>query len=131
MAAEVRWNRIQDSLTRNPKFDFTTPRIFTAYAESIFPYRFFVDGRSPKAELDLTVARGFFQKERFPDSFHRRNGSFGFGTIGPDFNALVKPHPIAAGHNEGAGNYVLDTDDLGIAGGVSTSSHLSRFFPHY
>lgn len=117
VAAEVRWNRIQDSMARNPTFDFTTPRIFTAYAESIFPYRFFVDGRSPTAELDLTVARSFFQNGRYPDDFYRRNGSFGLE--GDDFNLLIAPHPISPGHNEGAGNYVLDPEDKGFEAGVS------------
>lgn len=117
-AAEVRWNRIQDSLARNPSFDFTTPRYFTAYAESIFPYRFFVDGRSTTAELDLTVARGFFQNGTFPADFYRRQGSFGFTDIAPDIATLYIPHPISPGHNEGTGNYVANPEDPGFAGGV-------------
>jgi hypothetical protein len=113
-AIEVRWNRIQDSLKRNPTFTFTTPRYFTAYAESAFPYRFFVDGRDTSAALDLTVARGFFQNSQFPTDFHRRNGSIGLDDIGNDIPKLFQPHPIAPGHNEGAGNYVLDPEDPGF-----------------
>lgn len=118
-AAEVRWARIQDSIARNPFFEFVTPRYFTAYAESIFPYRFFVDGRDTTAALNLTVARGFFQGMQFPTDFYRRNGSFGLAEIGPDNQALSGAHPIQPGHNDGAGNYVLDPEDPGFVGGVS------------
>lgn len=117
-ATEVRWARIQDSMARNPNFTFTTPRYFTAYAESVFPFRFFVDGRDTSASLNLTVARGFFENTQFPVDFHRRNGSYGLQNIGPDLNTLSKAHPIAPGHNEGAGNYVLDPEDPGFSQGV-------------
>jgi hypothetical protein len=115
-AAQVRWNRIQDSMARNPTFDFTTPRYFTAYAESAFPYRFFVDGRNQSGQLNLTVARDFFQKGHFPKDFYRRNGSFGLNEISPDIDELFAAHPIAPGHNEGAGNYVLNPEDPGFVG---------------
>jgi unspecific peroxygenase len=123
-AAEVRWNRIQDSQARNPTFDFTTPRYVTAYAESVFPYRFFVDGRNQSGLLNLTVARGFFQDSQFPADFYRRNGSFGLNDIGPDIDLLGQAHPISPGHNEGAGNYVLNPEDSGLSKGV-------RSFPHF
>lgn len=115
-ATEVRWNRIQDSLARNPTFTFTTPRYFTAYAESAFPYRFFVDGRDTSASLDLTVARSFFQNNQYPTDFYRREGAFGIDDIGKDIGTLFQAHPIAPGHNEGAGNYVLDLEDPGFNG---------------
>jgi len=116
VAKQVRWNRIQDSMARNPTFDFTTPRYFTAYAESAFPYRFFVDGRNQSGQLDLTVARSFFQNGQFPPDFHRRNGSFGGDDISNDIADIFSAHPIAPGHNEGAGNYTLDPEDPGFAG---------------
>lgn len=123
VATEVRWNRILDSKARNPTFDFTNPRYTTAYAEAVFPYQFFVDGRNQTGQLDLTVARGFFQHSQFPKNFHRRNGSFGLNEIGPDLAALSMAHPIAPGHNEGAGNYVLDPEDTGLQT-VSSSKQL-------
>ena len=125
VAAQVRWNRIQDSMARNPTFDFTTPRYFTAYAESAFPYRFFVDGRNQTGQLDLTVARNFFQEHRFPKDFYRRNGSIGFNEIGADIAELFAVHEIAPGHNEGAGNYVLDPEDPGF-NGVRSSIDFNR-----
>ncbi|KAF7974457.1 hypothetical protein HWV62_12206 [Athelia sp. TMB] len=117
-AAEVRWARIQDSMARNPEFDLTTPRYFTVYAESVFPYRFFVDGRDTSGAVSTTVARGFFENTQFPAQFHRRNGSFGLEALGPDIHALSNAHPINPGHNEGAGNYVLDPEDPGFSGGI-------------
>lgn len=104
-------------MARNPTFDFTTPRFFTAYAESIFPYQFFVDGRSATKDLNLTDARGFFQDGKFPDDFHRRNGTFG-DDLHDDLQLVSSPHPINPGHNEGAGNYVLNLEDKGFEGGV-------------
>ncbi|KZP07573.1 heme-thiolate peroxidase [Athelia psychrophila] len=117
-AAEVRWARIQDSMARNPTFTFTTPRYFTAYAESAFPYRFFVDGRDTSASLNTTVARGFFQGTQFPEDFYRRNGTFGLSNIGADLEALAEAHPIEPGHNIGAGNYTLDPEDPGLGSGI-------------
>ena len=120
-AAEVRWARIQDSLARNPNFTFTTPRYFTAYAESVFPYRFFVDGRDSSTALNLTVARGFFQDNHFPTDFYRRSGSFGLLDVGIDIFGLEAAHPISPGYNVGAGNYVVDAADPGFAEGVCAS----------
>jgi len=114
VAAEVRWNRIVDSKTRNPTFSFTNPRYTAACTDAIFPFRFFVDGRNQSGQLDLATARSIFQNGQFPPDFHRRNGSFGLNEIGPDLAALSMAHPIAPGHNEGAGNYVLNPEDPGI-----------------
>lgn len=124
-AAEVRWARLQDSRARNPAFTLTTPRFFTVYAESAFPVRFFVDGRAPATAPALAPAdaRGFFEATQFPAGFHRRNGSFGIQDLAADINALAAAHPIAPGHNEGAGNYVLDPEDPGFSSGVSRFSH--------
>ncbi|KZP09818.1 hypothetical protein FIBSPDRAFT_963680 [Athelia psychrophila] len=97
-AAEVRWTHLQDSITRNPFFEFVTPRYFTAYAESVFPYRFF--------------------DTQFPADFHRRNGSFGIAEVGADIKVLLSTHPILPGHNDGAGNYVLDPEDAGFGQGL-------------
>lgn len=117
-AKEVRWARIQDSMARNPTFDFTTPRFDTAYAESAFPYRFMVDGRSNNGSLDLDVARGFFQYGRFPPDFHRRNGSFGSTDLDIDAGAIGAAHPINPGRNNGAGNYTVDTTNSNVRPGL-------------
>lgn len=103
-------------MARNPTFTFTTPRYFTAYAESAFPYRFFVDGRDTSAALDLTADRSFFQDSQFPNDFYRREGAIGVDAIGEDIGTLFAPHPIEPGHNEGAGNYVLNPEDPGFNG---------------
>jgi hypothetical protein len=73
VAAEFRFQRIQDSIATNPQFSFISPRYFTAYAESVFPIAFFIDGRDSSGQLDMNVARGFFQDSRFPDGFFRPN----------------------------------------------------------
>lgn len=106
-------------MARNPVFDFTTPRFFTAYAEAVFPFRFFVDGRATAAAMDMDTARGFFQNMHFPDDFHRREGAFGFQELVPDITELFSAHPVQPGRNQGAGNYVPDPNDPGLQGGVS------------
>lgn len=84
---------------------FVSPRYFTAYAESVFPINFFVDGRLNTFELDLDVARGFFQDGRMPDGFFRANGSK--STEGIDF--VAAQHPIEPGRNvNGINSYVVD-----------------------
>ena len=109
-ATELRFKRIQDSIATNPTFTFVSPRFITAYAESVFPLFFFVDGRVSNAQLDLTAARGFFQNSQMPDGFFRANRSIGLSS--PDFNNALfhvfETHPIQPGRNEGVGNYVLD-----------------------
>lgn len=103
-------------MAHNPTFDFTTPRYFASYAESAFPYNFFVDGRDQSRQLDLMAARSFFQYNRFPTDFHRRNGTYGLNEVAVDIADLLAVHPIAPGHNEGAGNYVLNPEDPGLGG---------------
>ena len=68
----------------------------------------------------MTTARGFFQNATYPKDFYRRNGTFGFANINPDFNALSQAHPIDPGQNNGTGNYVVSTTDPGLKAGVRT-----------
>ena len=85
------------------------PRFVTAYAETVFPILFFIDGRVADGQLDLNAARGFFQKMQMPDGFFRANQSNGFnGDLGVGMNQVFKAHPIQPGANQGVGNYVLD-----------------------
>ncbi|KIJ51170.1 hypothetical protein M422DRAFT_244362 [Sphaerobolus stellatus SS14] len=71
VASEYRVHRIQDSITTNPQFSFVSPRYFTAYVESMFPFLFFVDGRVNDAQLSPDVARSFFQDSKMPKGFLR------------------------------------------------------------
>ncbi|KZV89950.1 Cloroperoxidase, partial [Exidia glandulosa HHB12029] len=89
-AAEVRFQRFQDSVTRNPTFDFSNPRFATAFGETIFPMAFFIDGRDKSLALDLEVMRGFFQDSRMPVDFHRRDGAFDGG--GTEFDLIFNSH---------------------------------------
>lgn len=109
VAGEFRWQRIQDSIATNPTFSFISPRYFTAYAESVFPTAFFVDGRVSNGQLNMTNARGFFQNSQFPVDFYRPNASFGLAEVGIGIDVVFAPHPIQPGYNNGSvGNYVLD-----------------------
>ena len=95
-------------IARNPNFTFLTPRIFTAYAEAIFPF-LFVDGRHRSrilSELDGS------------QRFYRRNRTFGFANISPDLDALSQAHPIRTGQSNGTGNYVVSTTDQSLKADV-------------
>ncbi|KAF8868524.1 heme-thiolate peroxidase [Gymnopilus junonius] len=75
VAAQLRKFLIQDSIQNNPQFSLVSPRLFTAFAESVFPINFFIDGRDTSGQLDLDVARSFFQNMTFPPNFFRRAGA--------------------------------------------------------
>ncbi|KAF8504021.1 Chloroperoxidase [Gautieria morchelliformis] len=108
VAAEFRFQRIQESIATNPNFSFISPRYFTAYAESAFPLLYFVDGRVEDGQLDMDAARSFFQDGRFPEGFFRANRSMGFAEVGQGMLEVFAPHPVQPGNNQGVGNYVLD-----------------------
>lgn len=108
VAAEFRFQRIQESISTNPNFSFISPRYYTAFAESTFPYLYFVDGRISNGQLNLTDARGFFQNSEMPTDFFRANRSIGFSEIGENIVTIFAVHPIQPGGNQGVGNYVLN-----------------------
>jgi hypothetical protein len=121
VAAQFRWQRIQESIATNPNFTFVSPRYFTAYAESMFPTVFFVDGRVADGQLNVTNARGFFQKSQMPEDFYRPNTTIDFNQTYVGIQLVFGPHPIQPGKNEGVGNYVLDP----------TSANFSQFCELY
>ncbi|KAG2011105.1 hypothetical protein CC2G_011255 [Coprinopsis cinerea AmutBmut pab1-1] len=119
-AAELRWARIQQSMATNGQFDFTSPRYFTAYAESVFPINFFTDGRlftsnttAPGPDMDSALS--FFRDHRYPKDFHR--APVPSGARGLDVVAAA--YPIQPGYNADGkvNNYVLDPTS-----GISQSS---------
>ncbi|KAF9521954.1 heme-thiolate peroxidase [Crepidotus variabilis] len=105
VAGELRHQRIQESIATNPNFSFVSPRFFTAFAESVFPINFFVDGRRNDSQLDMATAVSFFRDSRMPDDFFRGNGSRG----GEGINDVFKAYPIQPGYNAGKINsYTVD-----------------------
>ena len=109
VAGKLRFQRVKDSIATNPNFSFVSPRYITAYAETIFPILFFVDGRVSDGQLDLNVARGFYQNSQMPEGFFRANKSNGFdGDLGINMHKVFQAHPIQPGRNRGVGNYVVD-----------------------
>ncbi|EKM77181.1 hypothetical protein AGABI1DRAFT_122208 [Agaricus bisporus var. burnettii JB137-S8] len=104
VAAEYRFHRIQESIATNPNFSFVSSRFFTAYAESVFPINFFIDGRQGDGQLDLDVARGFFQNMHMPDGFHRASKPMGIEGL-----EIANVHPISPGANvNGVNTYTPD-----------------------
>jgi hypothetical protein len=108
VAQELRHRRNTQSIAENPEFDFTSPRYFTAFAESTFPYVFFIDGRVPIGPGGLGVGRGlhvsnatsFFKDNRFPKDFWRPpTPSVPTGIV-----QVFTAHPIPPGRNQGAVN---------------------------
>ncbi|KAF5352359.1 hypothetical protein D9756_005988 [Leucocoprinus leucothites] len=105
VAGELRWRRFQDSVATNPEFSFLPPRYTAAYAEMVFPVNFFVDGRQTDGQLDLDVARGFFQHSQMPDDFHRADKPMSTEGIGN----VIAAHSISPGRNiNGVNTYTPD-----------------------
>ncbi|KAJ2936545.1 heme-thiolate peroxidase, partial [Candolleomyces eurysporus] len=106
VAAELRFQRIQESIATNPQFSFVSPRFFTAYAESTFPVNFFVDGRSTEKKLDMEAATSFIRDGKYPQDFHR--AAQPSSTEGIDI--VASAHPVAPGENRDGkiNNYVPD-----------------------
>ncbi|KAF8503098.1 Chloroperoxidase [Gautieria morchelliformis] len=117
VAAEFRFQRIQESIATNPNFSFISPRYFTAYAEAVFPVLYFVDGRVEDGQLDMDAARSFFQHSRMPEGFFRANRSMGSAEVGQGIDQVFAPHPIQPGKNQGVGNYVLDPASANLSDG--------------
>ena len=107
--------RINDSIARNPTFWFDTPRYLTAYAEATFPLAFFVSNQTANTTLNATLddARSFFDLHRYPEGFYRRQAPYGFSEIGTMFVKISDLVGVPPGHNEGAGNYVINPQDPG------------------
>ncbi|KAF5335384.1 hypothetical protein D9611_011767 [Ephemerocybe angulata] len=105
VAAKLRAQLIKQSIATNPKFEFTSPRFFTAYAESTFPINFFVDGRNPVRALSMTNATLFFRDSKFPKDFWRAAAP-----IGPKgIQHIPEEYPIKAGRNaNGVNTYTAD-----------------------
>ncbi|KAF5319741.1 hypothetical protein D9619_008874 [Psilocybe cf. subviscida] len=109
VAKEFRFQLIQDSIAANSQFLFTLPRYFSAYSESCFPIFFWIDGRNPTGNLDLDVARSFFETARFPKGFFRANTPTTLKRILGGIDILYDAHPVGPGANNGTVNsYTVD-----------------------
>lgn len=100
-AAEFRYKRIMHGIAHNPKFDLGNPRYATAYGESAFPLVFFSNFSDPDWEVGTSAEniRSIFVDHKFPERFHRRGTPFAVG--GAILDALMDPHPIEPGANDG------------------------------
>ncbi|TEB37033.1 aromatic peroxygenase precursor [Coprinellus micaceus] len=108
VAAELRHQRIQQSIATNPTFDLTSPRFFTAFGEATLPYALFVDGRITEREtarLDMTNATLFFRDSKFPNDFWRAPAP----SSGTGIQDILSAYPIAPGRNvDGVNTYTPD-----------------------
>ncbi|GJJ14071.1 hypothetical protein Clacol_008328 [Clathrus columnatus] len=105
-AAELRHQRLEDSIQTNPELSFQSPRILSAFSEAVFPTIFFVDGRLDNGQLNLQAARSFFQPNKFPDNFFRQPAPVSFPTIQPLTQQLFDKHPFVPGMNNGTNNFI-------------------------
>ncbi|KIJ48606.1 hypothetical protein M422DRAFT_247457 [Sphaerobolus stellatus SS14] len=105
-AAEIRNDRLQDSIKTNPELVFTSPRILSAYSEAVFPTIFFVDGRLNNNQLSIAAARHFFDLQQMPADFHRQPAPVNFNIVEPLVRAMFAKYPFVPGVNHGKNNYV-------------------------
>ncbi|KIJ46196.1 hypothetical protein M422DRAFT_165398 [Sphaerobolus stellatus SS14] len=105
--AELRHQRLLDSMANNPELVFASPRILSAYSEAVFPTIFFVDGRLNNRQLTIDAARHFFDFQMMPADFHRQPAPVNFTIIDPLVSEIFNKHPFTPGVNKGKGNFVL------------------------
>ncbi|KIJ36241.1 hypothetical protein M422DRAFT_261377 [Sphaerobolus stellatus SS14] len=91
--ADLRHNRLVDSIKNSPELVFTSPRILSAYSEVVFPIIFSVDGRLNNRRLTTDGARRFFDLQRMPDDFHRQPTPVNFTIIEPLVRQIFNKHP--------------------------------------
>ncbi|TFK18467.1 hypothetical protein FA15DRAFT_709827 [Coprinopsis marcescibilis] len=123
VAAELRFQRIQQSIATNPEFDLRGFRHFTAFGETAFAVNMFTDGRRTGAQagqLDLNAAGNFFRDGRFPNGFHRANKP----SAAEGVEVVIAAHFVPPGHNFGVNNYVPDDSQ----GGITDICAFYRFF---
>ncbi|KIJ48558.1 hypothetical protein M422DRAFT_247407 [Sphaerobolus stellatus SS14] len=106
-AAELGNQRLQNSIQTNLQLVFTSPRIFSAYSEAVFPTIFFVDGRLNNRQLTIDAARHFFDFQMIPTDFFRQPAPVNFTIVDPLVSFLFNKHPFSPGVNQGKNNFVL------------------------
>ncbi|KIJ50399.1 hypothetical protein M422DRAFT_245664 [Sphaerobolus stellatus SS14] len=106
-AAELRHERLLDSITGNPNLVFASPRILAAYSEAVFPLIFFVDGRLNDRQLTIPAERGFFDFQRMLDDFFRQLAPVNFSIVEPLVDQIFTEHPFTPGVNHDVNNFVL------------------------
>lgn len=106
-AAELRHQRLQQSIQNNPNLSFVSPRILSAYSEAVFPTIFFVDGRLNSGQLNLDAARSFFDTNMMPTGFHRQPAPVSFPTVTTLIQRVFDKHPFTPGINHGVNNFTL------------------------
>jgi hypothetical protein len=117
VAADLRLQRVKDSIATNPDFDYSPTRYFQAVTEAALVYSLFVDGRSTEyaGRLDMDTARSFFQFERMPHDFHRANHPSGITEQHKELLDIVALHPeIKPGKNNGTVNSFYTLPDLNL-----------------
>lgn len=113
-AAELRHQRLEDSIQTNPELSFVSPRILSAFSEAVFPTIFFVDGRLDNGQLSLTAARDFFDTNMMPTGFNRQPAAVSFPVIMPLVQQIFDKHPFTPGVNNGVNNFTLMPNTPGL-----------------
>ncbi|KIJ45803.1 hypothetical protein M422DRAFT_250593 [Sphaerobolus stellatus SS14] len=106
-AAELRNQRLQNSIHTNSQLVFTSPCILSAYSEAVFPTIFFVDGRLNNRQLTINATRHFFDLQQMPTDIHRQPAPVNFTIVDPLVSFLFNKHPFSPGVNHGKNNFVL------------------------
>ncbi|KIJ45814.1 hypothetical protein M422DRAFT_250600 [Sphaerobolus stellatus SS14] len=89
-AAELHNQRLQNSIQTNPQLIFTSPRILSAYSETVFPTIFFVDGHLNNHQLTIDAARHFFDLQQMPTDFHRQPAPVNVTIVDPLVSFVAK-----------------------------------------
>ncbi|KIJ38244.1 hypothetical protein M422DRAFT_176867, partial [Sphaerobolus stellatus SS14] len=100
------------SIATNPQFSFVSPRYYTAYAESVFPTIFFVDGRVANCQFNTDGAPFIsYNNISLLCDFFRYCRHLGRDDARAAVREVFAAHPIEPGANQGAINtFTLDPE---------------------
>jgi len=129
--AELRHNRLVDSIKNNPQLEFTSPLILSAYSKAIFPIIFFIDGHLNSRRLTTDGARRFFELQYMPADFHRQPSPINFTVIELLVGQNFYKYPFVPGVNHGKNNYkeLPNTPALSDICGICEEEPRLLFYP--
>lgn len=112
-AAHTRAKVFNYGIAHNPTFKYDFPRYLTSYGEGGFPLGMMSNLSDPTYAQGPSeaIVRSFFVDQKFPNNFHRRNGSWEFDKVGDLFITQLNIIPTVPGTNNGVtpGTFAADS----------------------
>jgi hypothetical protein len=103
---QMKKDRFEDSLLRNPAFEFHAVRETFSFGEAAFTYRLFANGS--EGVLRVPVMTSFYAHETFPPNWHRHPSPVTVDILGEAMGEVGSADGPAPGAKDSTGNYIPD-----------------------